>query len=425
MRMRLLPIIMLAVFAFGVGCDNSSSTKPRASNADHHAPVSVQNPTAEARLTTVTLSGSARAHLAIETVAARREAVPNAKTYGGEVVIPEGRSIVISAPLSGTIASNPSQVFPNPGTAVAAGDVLFELNPSLRSSDEVLNPSDRIALARARADLEAARVSAAGDLESAKVRVEGSRIALDRAEKLVRENAGSVRSLDEARADHRLAKTAMEAAEARRNVLDETMSYLQGDTGGSTLTITAPFAGHVRRLLVAPGEFIAAGAQLCELAAFDPLWVRVSAYVGDLPMLTIRDPATAQSLGAGTRAVHSLQPIAAPPTANAATSTVDLYYVIGNADSAFQPGERMIVSIPAKGETRALVIPQTAVVYDIHGDAWVYLAKGNNTFVRRRIAIHRIRDAVAVIASGIDQGDQVVTQGAAELFGVEFGTAGH
>ncbi|MCB9852084.1 MAG: efflux RND transporter periplasmic adaptor subunit [Phycisphaerales bacterium] len=425
MRAYPLQMVILAAVTFGVGCDKSTSTKPHASNADHHAPVSVRNPTPESMLTTVTLSESARSHLAVETVVAHREAVPNDRTYGGEVVIPEGRSIIISAPLSGTIASNASQSFPNPGTAVGAGDVLFELHPSLRSSDEVLNPSDRIALARARADLEAARVSAAGDVESAKVRVEGTRIALDRAEKLVRENAGSVRSLDEARAEHRLAQTAMDAAEARRKVLDETMSYLQGDSGGGALTITAPFAGHVRRLLVAPGEFIAVGAQLCELASFNPLWVRSSVYVGDLPMLSLQSNAEGHALGGAADAVHVLRPIAAPPTANAATSTVDLYYEIVNADSAFQPGERMVVSIPAKGETSALVIPQTSVVYDIHGDAWVYLAKEDDTFVRRRITIRRVTGGNVVVATGLDEGDRVVTQGAAELFGVEFGTAGH
>jgi hypothetical protein len=73
---------------------------------------------------------------------------------------------------------------------------------------------------------------------------------------------------------------------------------------------------------------------------------------------------------------------------------------------------------------KGLVVPEAAVLYDIHGDAWVYEDLGDHAYARRRVQIARHAGDRAVIARGIAEGTTVVTAGAAELFGTEFG-AGH
>lgn len=424
MKAHAVAIVSLVAIALW-GCRASSGKEEAAAHATKTPAAEVLHPKQESQLTTVILSDSAKEHLEIRTIAVRREKLPNHKTYGGEFVVPEGRSILMSAPLAGTVVSDERGAFPTPGMDVEKGQALMRLVPSIRGGSEVLNPSDRIALARARADLEAARVQAAGEFDAATVRLEGTRIALERAETLVKQNAGSVRSLDEARAAYQLAQAAVEAANARKHVLDETMSFLSGASDAATLTIAAPFAGVVRRLHVAPDEVIAGGAQLCEVVALDPLWVRVPVYVGDLRALSTDRPARGIEFGNVGGASIPLTPVAAPSTATAATSTVDLYYRLDNVAGAHQPGERCIVDIPVAGESESLVIPRQAVVYDIHGDAWCYVAGGDGAFVRRRVAVRRISGDDAVIESGVGEGDLVVTDGVAELFGMEFGTAGH
>lgn len=67
-----------------------------------------------------------------------------------------------------------------------------------------------------------------------------------------------------------------------------------------------------------------------------------------------------------------------------------------------------------------LVIPYSAVMYHFDGSVWTYSGDGL-TFVRLPIEIARIADGVAVLASGPPVGTPVVTVGAAELYGVEFG----
>jgi multidrug efflux pump subunit AcrA (membrane-fusion protein) len=100
---------------------------------------------------------------------------------------------------------------------------------------------------------------------------------------------------------------------------------------------------------------------------------------------------------------------------------VDLYYEVMGA-SQLRPGERVGVTIPLSSGSRiGLSVPMTAVVRDMSGGSWVYERSDSTTFVRRRIEIERVVGGRAVLAAGPRPGTPVVTAGAAELFGTEFG----
>jgi multidrug efflux system membrane fusion protein len=114
-------------------------------------------------------------------------------------------------------------------------------------------------------------------------------------------------------------------------------------------------------------------------------------------------------------------PVAGPPSADPATATSDLFYALQAPGGAVRPGERVSVQLPLMGAEQALVVPTSAIVYDINGGAWVYEATSATTFVRRRIEIRSQAGTRTSIARGLDAGKQVVTAGTAELFGTEFG----
>jgi hypothetical protein len=117
--------------------------------------------------------------------------------------------------------------------------------------------------------------------------------------------------------------------------------------------------------------------------------------------------------------------IMAPPSANPSAASVDLFYQLqGSGETPLRPGERVTVQLPLKTTERGLVVSDRAVLYDISGGTWVYEDRGGGTYARRRIEIARHSGNLAIIARGIDAGTRVVTAGAAELFGTEFG-AGH
>lgn len=67
------------------------------------------------------------------------------------------------------------------------------------------------------------------------------------------------------------------------------------------------------------------------------------------------------------------------------------------------------------------VAPYAAVLYGPHGETWVYASPEPLVFVRQPITIGDIEGDVAVLSDGPPVGTEVVTAGAAELFGVESG----
>ncbi len=67
------------------------------------------------------------------------------------------------------------------------------------------------------------------------------------------------------------------------------------------------------------------------------------------------------------------------------------------------------------------VVPYSAVLYDEYGVTWVYTTPEPLVFVRHRIIVDYIVGDQVVLSEGPPTGTEVVTVGAAELFGTEFG----
>jgi len=80
-----------------------------------------------------------------------------------------------------------------------------------------------------------------------------------------------------------------------------------------------------------------------------------------------------------------------------------------------------ITTAPTRTSGRQTVIPYAALLYDKNGDTWVYTSPEHLTFVRARIVVDRVQGDLAYLSEGPPPGTAVVTVGAAELFGSEFG----
>ena len=145
-------------------------------------------------------------------------------------------------------------------------------------------------------------------------------------------------------------------------------------------------------------------------------------YVGELKLIDTTKEARVGSIEARPGELHFVaKPVPAPPSANALAATVDLFYEIEGARGALRPGQRVSVTLPVRGEADSLVVPWAAILHDIYGNTWVYEAIAPQTFARRRVLVTRVVGADAVLGSGPKPGTKVVTDGAAELFGTEFG----
>lgn len=73
------------------------------------------------------------------------------------------------------------------------------------------------------------------------------------------------------------------------------------------------------------------------------------------------------------------------------------------------------------GDTGLLVVPYDAVFYGLSGETWTYVETEPLTFVREPVTVEEVEGDLAYLSEGPDPGTEVVTVGAAELFGVETG----
>lgn len=77
-----------------------------------------------------------------------------------------------------------------------------------------------------------------------------------------------------------------------------------------------------------------------------------------------------------------------------------------------------------KSTGRVLEIPYGALLYDGTGKTWVYTNPEPRTYIRAAVTVNRITGNLVQLSAGPPAGTHVVTVGAAELYGTEFGT-GH
>jgi hypothetical protein len=319
-----------------------------AASAPKNPPATIDAKAVEADFNRVTLTPKAEERLRIRTVAVERKSVPLAQTYGAE--------ITVALEKSDTAGSTSSQS-------------ILPLLPSMA-------PADRIRLAESQVDAD-------GAIVAAEVQIKSATVAMERADRMLREKSGSQRAVDDARASLNLAQSDLAKAKARRELL-----------GPGVLPGSTP----------------------------DRVWVRVLVYVGDLQRIDSTAAAFVDSLGAPKGSPgFTAKPVDAPPSANPAASAVDLFFELENTNHRFRLGERVSATVPLKSAADSLVVPWSSVVIDINGGTWVYQNTADHQFVRKRVQVSRVAGDLAVLATGPAVGSKIVTDGAAELFGTEVG----
>jgi hypothetical protein len=242
---------------------------------------------------------------------------------------------------------------------------------------------------------------------------------LDRADALVKAEAGSVRGRDEAAAALATARAAADVARAQRRLLGPAVAamgrqptlWVRVPVFGSDIAAVARSAAAMVRPLAASMVRPLAASMVRPLAA---------SMVRPLAASMVRPLADAND------APSPARPVVAPPSANAMAGTTDLFYALDNRAGRWRVGQRVAVALPMGGTTTGMTVPTAAIVRDINGGEWVYRQTSPNVFVRQRIAVASVTGGTALLAGGLAgglaPGAEIVTDGAAELFGTEFGT---
>jgi len=75
---------------------------------------------------------------------------------------------------------------------------------------------------------------------------------------------------------------------------------------------------------------------------------------------------------------------------------------------------------PTIGGGQRKIVPYSAVLYDEHGNTWVYTSPEPLTFIREPVSVAYISGDSAILSDGPPIGTGVVTVGVAELLGTEY-----
>lgn len=409
-RLQSLPAAVLTLAtaaAVGAGAWWLITNKPSTPSSEKPpAAATVAKVVKEDDLNTITLSEAAEKRLGLKVGPVEKKKTRRTRVYGGEAAIPAGRSIIVSAPLGGVLKA-PANGTPQAGQQIKKGQAILQLSP-------LLTPDGR-------ATLSASLTDAEGQVNNAKTQLDLAHIALARAQRVLKEGAGSQRQVDEAQAASDLAAKTLDAANARHAILTKVIGDVNTGTA-APVSIDAPQDGLLRVVSALPGQTVPSGAALFEVADLSTVWVRVPLPVGDLDGIDRTAIAEVCKLSASASTPRaSAKPVLAPPSATALAGTVDVYYELSNADGRYAPAQRLGVTVPLAETLDGLTAPWSAVVVDIHGGAWVYEQTAARTYVRRRVVVSHTLGADAVLASGPAVGTKIVTEGVQELFGAETG----
>ncbi len=225
-----------------------------------------------------------------------------------------------------------------------------------------------------------AQVAAEGALDVARAQLDGARRNLARAQNMLRDDAGSQQEVDDARTQVALAEAALAAAQRQR--------ALVGSASG-------------------------AGARL---------WVRVPVHASESAEVDATREALVVGVSGreGEASLRAL-PVRDAPLARSTSPAIDVFYEVRDAARTLRVGQQVGVRVPLRGAADAVVVPTSALLYDAEGGSWVYERIAPNTYARRRVQVAGVVGAEAGLVGDALAGREVVTAGAAELFGTEFG----
>lgn len=233
---------------------------------------------------------------------------------------------------------------------------------------------------------------------------------------LARVNLSRARKLRQGGAN---APAELDAAEARAEQADATVANLRAVIAKKT--VRAPFDGRISIKQVELGQVLSPGTSIASLQTVDPIYVDFW-----LPQQALAEIRAGQRTRLRTDAfpdgkwegdVTTINPEVDPATRN-----VRVRATFPNRDGRLRPGMFANVEVLTGEEQRVLTIPATAVLFAPYGDSVFAVEEkkdgaGKTTAVVRQKFVRtgeRRGDLVAV-ASGLREGETVVTSGAFKL----------
>lgn len=175
------------------------------------------------------------------------------------------------------------------------------------------------------------------------------------------------------------------------------------------IPVLSPIAGEVVDRTVQPGQVIQAGStQVFTISNMSTVWVLVSVYQNDLSYVHIGDPVAVQA-DAFSKVFHGRISYIAPAL-DPDTRTLKVRIVTGNSGGILKK-DMYVTAIVQAGRTKALTVPDDAVLRNDVNEPFVYVLSGSNQFSQRLVTIGHSENGQTQILSGLKEGDKIVGNG--------------
>jgi membrane fusion protein, copper/silver efflux system len=174
----------------------------------------------------------------------------------------------------------------------------------------------------------------------------------------------------------------------------------------STIPIRAPRGGFVARKSVLPGQYVAAGSELYEIADLSTVWVIADLFEQDMQRVAVGRPARfLPASSPGTSFPGRVDFIY--PAVNPETRTLQARMEFRNPEMKLRPGAFGDVVIEAHASD-AITVPSEAVV-DTGEMQYVFLALPGGRFEARAVRTGTAGEGRTEILDGLAEGEAVVT----------------
>ena len=356
-----------------------------------------------------TLAELDRSALAAAVDQAGSDAAAAAGSYGGGSV---PAAAVRSAQAKLALAAARLRTLQAGGPAAQSDQIAAQ--QTLRQG-ELKVQADEAAVARQRTLL-AGGVIAAKDLQAAQ-----NQLAVDQADlrasqaKVAAASSTFAGSLRQAHADYVSAQNDLESAQAQTNVLGAQSGSARARLDAARIAyqngvLRAPSDGIVLAILKHPGEAVDPTAPVVEVGPGAADAITLSVPADTAHRIRAGDPVTLDTASRqGARGRVSAVVPAIDPTTQSATVTVS-----GAVIDAV-PGDAVTATIVVD-HRRGMLVPSSAIVQDPqNGQTVVFVQKKDGSFGSRTVTVRGSDEKTALVASGLQRGERVATQGSYQL----------
>ncbi|SKA36315.1 efflux RND transporter periplasmic adaptor subunit [Consotaella salsifontis] len=318
--------------------------------------------------------------VSIETV--KPQPLPLTFEYAGRVVA--SREVEVRARVAGILLERKFEE----GARVEKGQVLFQIDPKPYQAE----------VAAAQAAVQQAEAQLAQTQRQEK-----------RAQELVRRQATSQATLDDATSARELAEAQLAAAQAKLQTAQLSLQYA---------TVEAPVSGITSLEQVPEGSLLSNGDLLTKISQLDPIYVNFSAPDTETSfirrLLDQKDGETQLSVGVefgdGTKYDQTGSIDFTSSSIDQDTGTILSRAVLPNPNSRLLPGQFVRVIVSGIVVPDAVTIPTEALMQSPQGP-FVYTVGEKDVVAIAPIQIGREIGGRTVINSGLKAGDRVITAG--------------